>query len=426
MAGTLAGCGKSGNSGNSEPSGGTAAPQSSEASQQPAADAGETIKLKVLSYKSGQELGNQEALNKQFEQENPGIQIEFEGKGGTEYKELVKARASSGELADVVMLHPGLADLGLYAKSGYLLDLSGETWAGDIPDSAKSVTTFDGKLYGLPNDLAALGVYFNKAVFEKLGLAIPKTYDEFLQICEKIKASGMTAIAFNKDWQIFDTYTFAPSWIYVDHPTFDDQMNKGEATFAGLWDDMFKTYAELYENYGSADAAGLSGDAAQSNFANEKAAMMINGNWAYPAVKQANPNLQFGMFPLPNKKGDVWASAAVGTTWAINKDSKHVDAAKKYLAFWAKPENQAAWAKSQNSFPTNKNAKADVDPGLQPIADAIAQGHYWRFLDQGWVDPNLAQEFSNNTQKLLHGQKTPDGVGKALDEEMKKYLEQNK
>ncbi len=423
---TASGCGSSSNTDGAKPtsSGSPAASQSASQSSEPAGE--KQVTLKVLSFKSGQEIGNMEQLNEKFEQENPGIQIELEAKGGTAYKELLKARAASGELADVVMVHPGYSSLGPYAEADYLLDLSGEPWAGDIADSAKSVTSFEGKLYALPNDLAALGVYYNKEVFEKLGLAVPTTYDEFLEICEKIKASGMNAIALNKDWQIFDTYTFAPSWIYANHPDFDDKMNAGEGTFAGVWEEMFQAYEDLYKNYAPKDAQGLSGDAAQNNFANGKAAMMINGSWAYPSLKQANPDLQFGMFPLPNREGAIWAAAAVGTTWAINKDSAQIEAAKTYLKFWADPANQASWAQSQNSFPTNMQAKQDVEEGLKPIADAIAQGNYWRFLDQGWINPNLQPEFQTNTQKLLYGQLTVEGVTQALDAEMKKYVEQNR
>lgn len=405
LAATMTGCG---NSGSGKEAGGS-----------------ETVTLRVLGYKSGEYIGNIEEVNREFEKRNPGTKVVYEGKGGPEFKELLKARAASRELADVVMIHPGLTSIGSYAKAGYLADLSNEPWAGDISENAKSVTTFDGKLYGLPNDLAALGVYYNKKVFNDLGIDIPKNYDEFLAVCDKIKQSGITPIALNKEWQIFDTYTFAPAWIYAKHPDFDEKMNSGEAKFTGLWEEMLTEYKNLYKNYASPDALGLSGDGAQNNFVTGKAAMLINGSWAADPIKKANPDLDFGMFPMPNKEGEVWAAAAVGTTWAINKDTKYMDLAKKYLEIWAEPEYQAVWAKSQNSFPTNLKAKSDLEPGFQPIVEAIERDQFWRFLDQGWLNPNLQTEFNNVVQNMLFDKMDASGVTKALDAEMEKYMKQN-
>jgi len=101
------------------------------------------------------------------------------------------------------------------------------------------------------------------------------------------------------------------------------------------------------------------------DFQTGKAAMWISGNWEFANIKSGAPDMELGMFNFPSREGDVWASAAVGTVWSINKNSAHVDMTKKYLEFWAKAENQEVWAKSQSSFATNSKANPDLDNQLR-------------------------------------------------------------
>lgn len=45
----------------------------------------------------------------------------------------------------------------------------------------------DGKNYCLTLDMVETGIYYNKTMFKKLGIAPPKTWEEFIGICKKIK-----------------------------------------------------------------------------------------------------------------------------------------------------------------------------------------------------------------------------------------------
>ncbi len=54
-------------------------------------------------------------------------------------------------------------------------------------------TCSEGKIAYLPFDLVGVGVFYNKGVFEKLGIEPPKTYDEYYALCDKIKQSGFDA-----------------------------------------------------------------------------------------------------------------------------------------------------------------------------------------------------------------------------------------
>jgi raffinose/stachyose/melibiose transport system substrate-binding protein len=69
--------------------------------------------------------------------------------------------------------------------------------------------------------------------------------------------------------------------------------------------------------------------------------MVINGNWILAPIRQANKDLELGMFPMPAVKAgeDPWISSAVGGTTAISAKTQYPEQAKKFMEFWMRPEN---------------------------------------------------------------------------------------
>src|SRR5262249_24451745 len=72
----------------------------------------------------------------------------------------------------------------------------------------KDRTTFDGKTYGIGNEVETIGVFYNKKIFEAQGVSEPKTHDEFLALCEKLKGANQTPIAFGDQpkWPAMHTF----------------------------------------------------------------------------------------------------------------------------------------------------------------------------------------------------------------------------
>lgn len=89
-------------------------------------------------------------------------------------------------------------------EAGLVEDLT-QVWedyitpAGVSADIAEAFT-YDGKIYASPYSILYNVILYNKEVFENAGVSEePQTFDEFLDACEKIKASGVTPIAFKND-----------------------------------------------------------------------------------------------------------------------------------------------------------------------------------------------------------------------------------
>ena len=71
-----------------------------------------------------------------------------------------------------------------------------QDWIGDLNEAGVGLYQVDGKQYGVPYNLGMVGVWYNKALFEKAGIdEPPATWDEFLADVEKLKAAGITPLA---------------------------------------------------------------------------------------------------------------------------------------------------------------------------------------------------------------------------------------
>lgn len=422
LAVALSACGGKNESGaSSSPSSKAAASPTQNAS---ASD--KEVTLKVSGFKSGTEIGAIPELNEKFMSENPGIKVVYEGMPGGQFKEFIKTRFAAGDASDVILMHPGLSDIISYGKAGYLMDIANEPWISNFSEASLKATSMDGKVYGIPNDMNVMGVYYNKEIFEKLSIATPANWDEFVAAADKINQSGVLPIAIgnNDGWMTLAAlYTVAPATVYHAMPDFDAKLNDGSATFAGAWDDAVTKWFSLSDKgYLTAKSTGVSLDQAQQAFATGKAAMYIDGSWSLAGIKQANPNMKLGMFAMPSNAAgqDVIASAAVGTTFAINKDTKVADAAKKYLEFWSKAENQKVWAKSQQGFMTINGETGEIDEAFKEIADVVAKGNSYPFLDQGWLYGGAATtEMMTAAQGVYLNAITPAGMLENMDKAWK-------
>ncbi|MET7397543.1 ABC transporter substrate-binding protein [Dactylosporangium sp. NPDC005572] len=130
---------------------------------------------------------------KQFE-DCTNIKINYEGSG--EFETQVKVRADGGQPPDIAVFpQPGL--LASFVKSKQLKELPApvkanldKNWSKDWAKYA----TVDGKVYGVPMGANVKSlVWYSPQLFKEKGYTVPKTWDEMIQLSDKIAASGIQA-----------------------------------------------------------------------------------------------------------------------------------------------------------------------------------------------------------------------------------------
>ena len=131
-----------------------------------------------------------------FQAANPNITVKSDTRpGGSEGDNLVKTRLATGDMSEVFIYNNGSLLQAIKPEQN-LTPLDDQPWAGQIDQTfADSSKGSDGKLYGGPYGTAfGGGVLYNIPVYKKLGLEIPKTWDEFMKNNETIKKAGIDPV----------------------------------------------------------------------------------------------------------------------------------------------------------------------------------------------------------------------------------------
>ena len=117
--------------------------------------------------------------------------MKFSPTAPTEYNAALNAKLDAGSAGDLITCRPFDASLELY-KKGNLADLTDLPGMENFSDVAKAAwTTDDGKAtFCVPMASVIHGFIYNKDAFDKLGIKVPETEDEFFAALDKIKADG--------------------------------------------------------------------------------------------------------------------------------------------------------------------------------------------------------------------------------------------
>ncbi len=399
------------------------APSQGEAAPAEEAKPEEAMEPVVLEFYHwfGADLGETtiKEINDRFNQEHPNVTVEFETADTGTYEQVINTRLAADDAPDIFGVFPG-TKFHPKAEAGFLMDLSNEPWVDDLLDGARVVALYQGRVMTMPIDQNVIGVIYNKQIFADLGLEIPTTWDEFLQVCEAIKEAGIAplALGLKSAWvtQLIP-YAMAPSAIYRDMPDFDARMYAGEATFVDSpWAQMMADYLDLRDR-GCFNESPLGTDYNLSTdlMASGDAAMLVQGNWALASLRDKAPDLEWGMFPLPYVQPgeDIWVSAAVGGTIAIAASTEHPEEAKAYLAFWARPDIMELYLTQKRAFPAFKDLNPELDPAAAEMLPPLEVGSY-PFLDQNWP-PGVQGVMLEGIQSVFAGEISVEEMLREMD-----------
>lgn len=313
---------------------------------------------------------NIEALNDiaaEFEKKY-SIKTEIETRpGGSEGDNLVKTRLATGDMSDLVIYNSGSLLQALNPEKNFV-DLTNEPYMDNIDESFKKSVTVNNNVYGVPmGNFSAGGWLYNKKVYEELGLSVPKTWEELMANSEKIKAAGKTAIigSYKHTWTSQIVFLADFYNVLAEEPSFAEDFTANKAKIA-------TTPAVLrgFEKLEEISKKGYMNKEFNATSYEEGLKMLAEGTGVqYPMITFALPSIEkmypdnindIGFFPQPGDSADkngvtVWSPGGV----YINKASKNVEEAKKWVEFFVTPEaQQLIMAKVQ---PYGPSAVKDVE-----------------------------------------------------------------
>ncbi|OOE02677.1 ABC transporter substrate-binding protein [Anoxybacillus kestanbolensis] len=373
------------------------------------------VKIEFFHYKS-EAKDTFDKLIAKFEKENPNIDVVNANPPDAET--VLKTRVAKRDIPDIVAIgaNSTFAEL---SKAGVFVDVTNAPELDSIQpayiDMLRDVTGLE-KVYAIPYAANADGIIYNKTIFNELGLTVPKTWDELIAVAEKVKAAGKTPFYFT----FKDAWTTLPAYNALAANTqgenFFDQLNDGKTTFQKGYKEATEKFVQLLE-YGHKDNFGKGYADGNVAFAKGESAMYLQGIWAIPEIRKANPDIELGVFPYPatNDPENTKLVSGVDLLLAISKTSKHTEEARKFVNFLLDPENAKFYLSEQNAFSAIKGITQD-DPALDGLKESFEKGALVDFPDH-YIP--LAVGLEKLLQQLTHDKDVEEFL-KNLDAEWEK------
>lgn len=311
-------------------------------------------KIRFSFWGEPSELPPYQEIVKQFQAENPDIQVEIINYPWSTYFDKIQAMMAAEDAPDVMFLHT----IPSWAAKGVLEDLTPYIEKTKFPVEAYnqellSTFMYKGKIYGFPRDNDTTVLFYNKTLFDEAGVAYPDyswDWQRFLDAARKLtKVDSRGRVI---QWGVVLERNKWHLWIHMnggkivddyDTPTKCtlDQRNAIEAI--QFIADMILSYKVTPS---IAELAQL-GSAAEL-FTTGRVAMVLS-NAAQIGSFLTNKNLKFGVAPLPYKV--TRTNTLGGAGFVMYSKSKNKDAAWKFMQFLCGPKGQSIFAKSGDAVP---------------------------------------------------------------------------
>jgi raffinose/stachyose/melibiose transport system substrate-binding protein len=373
--------------------------------------------------------GSIEDVVKAFEAANPGVKVNLTTAGADQYQQQIRTQLASGTGPDVMTVWPGNGNPGatyVLAKPGYLLDLSDQPWAAQLPAAFQKVAQYNGKTYNALFGLNGIGAVYNDQAMKKAGLTAPGTWTDLLTFCRAAAGKGTPAFALGiqDNWVTqLVLYALVATTVYGTDKDFDTKMQDGQATFAGSpWTTAMAKYQEMNKaGCFQKNPLGTSYEASQTLAATGKTLGIVQGNWVIGLLKQKNPKGTFTMKALPatDDSAAFLMPAAAGAGYGVNAKAKNKDLALKFVTYVMSPDGMKLFNQKQGSLPTLTSASSAVDPGLAELTTFVKDNRTVPFMDQLWPNAKVQQTMLSGLQEVFSNQSTPDKVLGQMDEQYK-------
>jgi len=350
----------------------------------------------------------------------PNLEIDLERRNveWAQYPQLVKTSLAAGNAPDIIDIYEAAVSTMDLAAAGQLLDLApyleldSEWKNGLIPSALKSDSWNGGTHYfTLPLSVNNVMVWYNKTLFEKAGVQVPKTLDEMKDAAKKLRAQGVQPLVFGvrDQWQAGDMFLTIAAQVAPDNLRTAD-MRQAKWNDAALVETM-SVFKDLQDSGILADGiTGISSGDVMNLFYAENAAMMLHGSWVLSSLDQRPEGLyaRTGVFVFPRIKEGATPVAVGdysqnGGLWVDSKEQAAALAMYRFLSL--DKEAQSIWL-PLGEMPIIPWDTSNVeDPVLKTFIEAQPTAFTRMIYDS---QANVA--LLSGIQGMLEGKVTPQEV----------------
>jgi raffinose/stachyose/melibiose transport system substrate-binding protein len=346
----------------------------------------------------------------EYKKIKPNVDIQFRPTNPPDYNATLRLQLEGGTGPDLMYARSYATGQELF-NAGYFGDCS------DIPGVKENFTASNsapwqmpnGKYFAVPFAAVSHAVYYNKAIFQKEGLSVPQTWEDFLALCDTLVSRGYTPLANGvaDEWDILEVYFLGmlPNFIggAGERVKYESGAKKpNDDNFTAAFQAMVDSAKYLHRGYLS-----VTYNDSQALFSGQQAVMFMDGSWT--AGVYSGVSFDWGLFAMPaprGKKTAICFHPDMAITW--NAKTKYPQECKDFLA----------WIASREGAST---ASAALPLGFFPMINfpiSLADAHANEFLglnsgketDARFVWPKFMDLYAPMNQaviQVLKGERTP-------------------
>jgi multiple sugar transport system substrate-binding protein len=337
----LAGCGSSSESGSGE------------------------LRFQTWASTSGEQKGFR-GLVERYEKKNPDASIKLEIVPGEQQYAKLDTRLAAGEGPDLARMQ--YQAIGRYSSEGAMVDLSEyleEGEASAFTPAFWQAVQYEGTPYALPHHTDTFAVFYNTKMFDDVGIQVPGsldeswTWDEFIQVADQIKDSGVAKYAFAVDWQeVVSAYRWM-IFLYQHGGTLLTSNLSGPAIDSPEGIETIAWNQSWFQDDLVPPSTSIkSSEAIENLFSNGTIAMMLEGDWLMPYLED---NMEADWDVTYMIRDVQMASDMGGNAIGVTKDSQNPELAADFLRFVTSEDQMAQFCIDAQFIPVRK---ALVEQGL--------------------------------------------------------------
>ena len=271
-----------------------------------------------------------------FQKTNPGIEIRYQPSAPTEYDEALQEHFARGNAGDLIVCRPFDVSQALYRKH-YLERLDGKPGMENFPPAALAAwQSEDGSAtFCMPIASVIHGFLYNKKIFKKLNLQVPRTEAEFVAVLDAVKRNGAyvpLAIGTADKWEATQTLfaNIGPNFWHGEEGR--KALAHGRAKFTDAPYVAALDFEAGLAAYLPPNAATQTYSDSQRQFASGLAAIYPAGSWDLSYFNKV-PGLEFGVFAPPVKSlaDQCYILDHMDIGIGVNRKSRNKEEAYRFL-----------------------------------------------------------------------------------------------
>ena len=343
-----------------------------------------TLDLLVPTY-SDQTKALWEGVIADFEATHDDIDVTLQVESWENINDVIRTKVQSDQAPDV---------LNIDAFAGYVADdllysadeiLSDETLA-DFQDSFVANASMDGKQYGLPFIASARALFYNEELLAEAGVAAPPpTGSERRTAAEPVSALGDGVYGYGLPLGSEEAQAEAGVWFFgagggygdAETLTLNSPENVEAATFFG----------ELAQSGATQPDAGATDRTPLLDvFIQGKIGMIVGLPPTVGQIAEKNPDLQYGMAPIPTKDGEAMTLGVADHLMAFKNDDDKAEAIGTFLDYFYSADVYVPWVDAEGFLPTTKSGAAELGDKeeIAPFLAALPDARFYPSVNESW------------------------------------------